>query len=286
MRSSFLVALAAAGLSALACGAPPIPSPEKSVLEGPAQAQEGPSVVLNTVLPARIYSDGLGTVLEFVPVKVEGSSLVHALVRIAGVDSPLVGVALLATRHLLAKGASEWRVKWDGSSRALIRSEAGSPGRDILFLHVPDISWRTKVVHDLAASRAVVGQEVLRAHQKALDTGRIAKLESFDRDAPLAHGKKRLAEETLKLEQACQAKFDVQMDWAVLPDSAVGYQTHCHRLLAKLADFCGRDENTKADVHAKARTIRCSNRDIGAPILFRAGGTRRSFQPRICGRRG
>ncbi len=256
---AFLCALAQA------CSSPSAPVVEPIVAVNQ-QVSVAPRITRNPTLPARAYTDGTGTVLEFVPVKVRDLEGVHAVIRLSGVGEPFEGRPMLATRHYLDEGGNHWRIKVDGGTMAIIIVSKKRLGTSQMVLVLRGRKRRVTVSHDVDSSSFVDPAEILAAHREAVDSGEAARFESKDRQEHIDRGMLALESAQEGLDEACGESIPIGVVWDEMPDEIVGPQHFCHNVVEVLATICARNENSKADIVSKISKIRCLSGQ-GEPLL-------------------
>jgi hypothetical protein len=249
------------------------------LVDEPALAAE-PRIRAKPTLPPRAYTDGTGTVLEFVAVSVRDSSGVHAIIRLSGVGELYEGRAMLATRSLSPNGASEWSVKIDGGSRIILEISTKRVSTGTIALKAGGYRDKRILSHDVESSQHVDATEVLASYRQAVDSGEVAKFETLNREAHIARGRAALEIEQERFHKACKTSIPIEIAWDEVPDEMAGRQHYCHVVVHQLALLCGRNQNNKADLAAKVSKISCDRDPTESLLALTESGTLEIHRPK------
>ena len=268
----------------LACSSPSAPVVEPVVTLDPKVAV-APRITPNPTLPARAYTDGTGTVLEFVPVKVRDVAGVHAIIRLSGVGKPYEGRPMLAKRAFLDDGGNDWRVMADGRMRTIIIVSKKRLGTSEMVLDLGGRSRRRIMVsHDADSSRYVDSAKLLAAHRQVVESGEAARFESVNREHHVARGMLAMESQQEELDAGCGGSIPIEIAWNDMPNEMVGPQHYCNSLVQIVSKLCTRNENTKADINARLSKIRCLAQTEEGSVALASEGVLQVHPPKT--RRG
>ncbi len=214
----------------------------------------------NRMLPPLAYTDGVGIVVEVLPLKIPAGSGPLALIRVSGVKNRYSGVTFLAERNSNGEGQS-WVVPLDGAPKAILRGgRNGMKGaaRAPVDLALPQIRAYIRLVYDEDASKLVQSEELIADYEAHLADGSLQTLSQFDRVHAKERTRKGLEREREEFAERCGKEVAVHMDWDVLQsredfeDSAF-----CAKALQNISTLCTERQAEKQEIAAKLDSIHC-----------------------------
>jgi hypothetical protein len=244
-----VLALSAASCMKAKSQAPPV-SPETTV-------EQADHLVPNPTLPPRAYTDGLGIVVEIVPLKIPDGESPRALLRVTGIPNFIAGVTFVATRVTLNEREDIWQTPIDGRKSMLLHTPH-SEGRNRLTLSMPRLRARFALEHDPGASAAIDVEELIADHRAHIADGSIAKIAAFDREYVESGKADQISERLALLSKACGKEIAASFDWQSVKTADDFNEVHfCAMSLEAITELCELSLSIQKDIAGKLNGVEC-----------------------------
>lgn len=211
----------------------------------------------NPMLGPKVYTDGVGIVVELLPLKVPDGETAQALLRITGVKSYIAGVTFRARRKV-TDTLDAWIIDLNGVDARIVQRTIANyhTGKPLLF--VPRGRGRIQLQQDEAAGERLDSVDLIADHKEHLSSGLLAKLAKFDRDYARSVTQGYNDRALKEFAEHCGKDVEVKVDWDSFQSPDDFRQSGiCKDALRIMAGFCSDRLANKVDIVAKVDVVDC-----------------------------
>jgi hypothetical protein len=214
------------------------------------------------MLPPKVYTDGVGIVVEVVPLIVADGSEAQALVRVSGVENSVSGVTFL-TRRSPPNKTDAWTASINGKTFSLLQTEHSKEGPVPPRLYLPHTGGLFVVLSvKPEASKLVNIDELMADYKSHLQDGSLKKLAEFDHDHARQIVLAKLERIRGDFSEACGKSIEVEMDWDDVSTPTDYQQAHfCSSALLGLSELCDLSLDNKERIRRDINHLRCHLED-------------------------
>ncbi len=210
------------------------------------------------MLPPKVFTDGVGIVVELVPLKGAGGGEAHALLRISGLPSVVSGVTFLSKRSS-PKDPDAWTVPLDGVIAFVLQIQQTRDGSFEYQLLLPHEGGpKIKLSEKPTASKFVDVDELIADYRSHLHDGSLKRLSEFDRDYARSSLLKGIEKGRSHFSKACGKSIDVSMDVSSLSTRQEFAEAYfCRVAISGLAELCKMGVVAKTKISTEIEHVRC-----------------------------
>lgn len=253
-----IAALAAVNLAACASSAAPGSSsaPSAASPRSPPAAE----IILeqHDGLPPAVFNGDSGVSVELLHLAEAADSVPRALLRITGVEHPLAGSVLLATREG-SSGEHSYQVAFDGSNHGVLRTvveSSHSRAKLRVTLFLPRLGVMP-LEYDAQSSGELDPQAMIANHQRQTRSGRLERLMLVDREYHKNKISRWMRSADKAIDKSCQVDLKVEVDWQSYSDERIIEGNRCADVLGVIDSVCSRDTASRRTLLARVNRVVC-----------------------------